>query len=146
MAHHVHRIARLGPWVLISEGWYEIRRILQREEAPRAAGANGFVDRPALVRAQIVHDDDVAWLQCRRENLLDIGEETLAVDRPVEHEGRRDLVASQGGEEGHGFPMPMRRLGDRRRAAFVPAVRARHIGLGPGLVDEDETFWIESRD
>ena len=22
MAHHVHRIARLGGWVLISEGWY----------------------------------------------------------------------------------------------------------------------------
>jgi predicted TIM-barrel fold metal-dependent hydrolase len=22
MAHHVHRTARLGPWVLINEGWY----------------------------------------------------------------------------------------------------------------------------
>jgi hypothetical protein len=39
--------------------------------------------------------------------MLDIGEEALAIDRPVEHEGRGGLVASQGGEEGPGFPMPM---------------------------------------
>ena len=123
----------------------EVGRILRQEEAPRAAGANGFGDRRALVGAQIVHDNDVAWFQGRRQNLLDIGEETLAVDRPIEHEGRRNLVASQRGEEGHGFPMPMRRLGDQRRSAFVPAVRARHIGLGPGLVDEDKAFWIEPR-
>src|SRR5229473_4079777 len=25
MAHHVHRLARLGSWVLVSEGWYKIR-------------------------------------------------------------------------------------------------------------------------
>ena len=118
---------------------------MRQEEAPRAPGANGFVDRRALVGAEIVHHDNVAWLQCRRQNLLDIGEETLAIDRPVEHEGRRDLVATQGGEEGHGFPMPMRRLGDERRAALVPAVHARHVGFGPGLVEEDEAPWIEPR-
>jgi hypothetical protein len=22
---------------------------------------------------------------------------------------------------------------------------ARHVGLGPGLVDENETFWVEAR-
>ena len=40
------------------------------------------------------------------------------------------LVASRSGEEGPGFPMPVWRLGDQRRAAFVPSVHVRHVGLG----------------
>ena len=33
VAHHVHRIARLGAWVLISEGWYKAICILHRDAA-----------------------------------------------------------------------------------------------------------------
>src|SRR6202023_2372213 len=99
----------------------------------------------ALMGAEIVHDDDVAMLQSRRKNLLDIGQKAFAVDRPVEHEGRRDFVASQGGEECHRFPMTLWRLGDERLAASVPAMCARHIGLRPCLVDEDKAPWIEAQ-
>jgi len=118
---------------------------LRQEEPPRAFGADGFVDRRALMGAEIVHDDDVAMLQSRRKNLLDIGQKAFAVDRPVEHEGRRDFVASQGGEECHRFPMTLWRLGDERLAASVPAMCARHIGLRPCLVDEDKAPWIEAQ-
>ena len=116
---------------------------MRQEEPPRALGADSFVDRRALVGAEIVHDDDVATLQGRRKNLLDIGQKAFAVDRPIEYEGRRDFVTSQGGEECHRFPMTLRRLGDEHLAASVPAMCARHIGLRPCLIDEDEAPWIE---
>jgi hypothetical protein len=73
----------------------EVRRILRQEEPPRALGADSFVDRRALGGAEIVHDDDVATLQGRRKNLLDIGQKAFAVDRPVAYEGPRDFVTSR---------------------------------------------------
>jgi hypothetical protein len=54
------------------------------------AGSRSF----DLVGAQIVHDDDVAGGQGRRQNLLDIGEELFAVDGAVEDTGRGDAVAA----------------------------------------------------
>jgi hypothetical protein len=38
----------------------------------------------------------------------------------------------------------MGRLGDQPLAASGAAVRARHVGLGPGLVDEDEPRRIKA--
>ena len=98
----------------------------------------------AFVRAEVVHDDDVARLQRRHQELLDVGHEALAVDRAVDDAGRGDAVVAQRGEEGHGAPVAVRHLGAQRRAAAMPAVGARHVGLGPGLVDEDEAGRIDA--
>ena len=38
----------------------------------------------------------------------------------------------------------MRHLAEEPRAALAAAMRAGHVGLGPGLVDEHETGWIEA--
>jgi hypothetical protein len=54
------------------------------------------------VGAEVVQDDDVAWLKGGREELFDIGAEAFAVDRPVEQAGRFDAVVAQRGEEGSG--------------------------------------------
>jgi len=43
-------------------------------------GANGA----ALMAAEVVHDDDVAWRQNREEKLLDISQEACAIDRSVD--------------------------------------------------------------
>ena len=39
--------------------------------------------------------------------------------------------------------MAVRRLGMKRLAALVPAMGSYHVGLGPGLVDEDKMPGIE---
>ena len=96
------------------------------------------------MRAEVVHDDDVAGLQRRHQELLHIGPEALAVDRAVDDAGGRDAIVAQRREEGHGAPMAVRHLGMQRRAAAMPAVGARHVGLGPGLVDEDEAGRIDA--
>jgi len=95
------------------------------------------------VTAEIIHDDDVAGLEGRDEDLLDIGEETRAIDRPIEHAGGGNPVVTQAGEEGHRPPVPVRNLAEQSCAARAATVGARHVGLGPGLVDEDEAGRIE---
>lgn len=57
--------------------------------------------------AQIIHDDDVSWLEGRRELLLDIGAETYAVDRPIEDTGRGKTVMAQRAQKGQGAPVAM---------------------------------------
>jgi hypothetical protein len=47
-----------------------------------------------LVTAEIVDDDNVAGLERRHQNLLDIGEEAFAVDRSIDHAGSIDAVAA----------------------------------------------------
>ena len=58
--------------------------------AGKQFGADGFdcLAGPGdLVGAQIVHDHDITPYQRGNQNLLDIGEEQLAIDRSVEHTG-----------------------------------------------------------
>ena len=53
-------------------------------------GPDGAPCAAPLVAAQIVENNDVAWGQGRREHLLDIGCEQLAIDRSVDHPERVD--------------------------------------------------------
>ena len=108
-----------------------------RRRAPAALIA--FRTAFPFVGSQIVEDDDVVALEGRDEELLDVGEKPLAVDRAVEHAGRVDAIVAQRGQEGRGLPVAVRDLGDEPFSARRPAVGPGHVGLGPGLVDEDET-------
>ena len=91
-----------------------------------------------LVAAKIVHDHDVAAAQTGNEKLADIGEEALAVDRPVQHQRRDQTILAQSGDEGGGLAMT---IGDRRDNAFAapgPAVATGHVGRGGRFVDEHQ--------
>jgi len=67
-----------------------------------------LVDASNLVAQEIVHDNDIAGLQRRREDLLDIGEEAIAVDRTIEDGRGGDAIPPQSGDEGRRFPVPPR--------------------------------------
>ena len=95
--------------------------------------------------AEVVHDDNVARLKDRDENLLDIGAEAHAIDRSVDDAGRGEAVATQSCQEGEGPPFAEGRFGDEALASGASAVDARHVGFGPGLVDEDEPLRIDRR-
>src|SRR5580765_4757697 len=107
--------------------------------------ATSAADRPTcycstayFVAAEIVDDDDIAGPQRRYQHLLDVNKEAVAVDRAVDDTGCVDAVGAQGGEEGQRAPAAMRGLGDQSPAARATPVRACHVGLGPGLVDEHQ--------
>jgi len=105
-----------------------------------ASSANGAADRAAFVRAEVIHDNDVAGAQRRSEHVFDISLETFAVDGTVEDARRIDASTAQSGHEGQGFPMAVGNLGMEPLAAPAPSPKRRHIGFGPSLVEKDETL------
>ena len=123
----------------------EVGAIGRQEDESGARGADGPSDSVALVGAEIVHDDNVAGLERWHQHLLDIGTEALAVDRAVDDAGRSDPVVPECSEEGHGPPMAVRDLSPEWDAPSPPAMGAGHVGLRPGLIDEDETGRIDFR-
>ena len=70
--------------------------------------------------------------------MLDPGGEGDTVDRTIEDVGGIDPIAAQRCQEGHGAPVAERRVAAHALALAAPAMRAHHVGLDPGLVDEDE--------
>jgi hypothetical protein len=56
----------------------------------------GFLENVAnagdLVGAQVVHDDDVAGPQRRRQAMAEIGKERRAIHRPIDHPERVDPI------------------------------------------------------
>ena len=81
--------------------------------------------------AEIVHDDDVARLQRRHQDLFDIEPEALAVDRPVQEPRCDDAVVAQRCQDGQGPPVTVRPLAMQPLADRCPAAQPGHVGLGP---------------
>lgn len=123
--------------------WVEIWRVFGQKEELRTGFANGAPNSLAFVRAEIVHHNDVARLEGGHENLLDIEEEPLAVDRPVDEPRRFDAIMAQRSQEGHGLPVAMRHFGLDPLSDRRPAHERSHVGLGPGLVDEHQAGRID---
>jgi hypothetical protein len=96
------------------------------------------------VRAEIVEDDDIAWGERRHEDLLDVLEEALAIDRSVDQPRCGDAIVPQGGEEGHGLPAAVGCRAGQPLSTRRPAAKRRHVGLGPGFVDEDQARGVDA--
>lgn len=50
---------------------------------------------------------------------------------------------AQGSQERRCLPSTLWNLGKQPLAVRRPAMGARHVGLGPGLIDEDQARWID---
>ncbi len=92
---------------------------------------------------QVVHDDNVALAQFRDEDLVDVSLESETVDGAVDDERRDEAAQRQGSNEGRGFPVSERNADPQALTARSAAVTARHVGGGPGLVDEDQALGVE---
>ncbi len=123
--------------------WIEVWRVRWQEEDVCTGSADGASHGLAFVAAEIVEDDDIAGLECRGQDLLDISEEASAIDRSVEHGRGVDPVMAERGKEGERLPVTERHLGTQPLSTRGAAMGPRHIGLGPGLINEDEATWIE---
>jgi len=121
----------------------QIGRIGRQEEELRADRPDGRANGCALVASQIVHDDDVAGLERRHEELLDPGGEALAVDWSIEDARRIDPIMPQSGQEGERTPFTERCSGDQLLPTRRPAPDRRHVRLRPGLIDEDEAARVK---
>lgn len=109
----------------------------------RACVADELPGGSAFMAAEVVGDDHVAGGEGRDEALRDPGGEHLAIDRPVQHEGRDNAVVAQPGEEGQGLPVPMRDMRRQPLAPRGPAAGPGHVGLDPGFINEDQASGVE---
>ena len=109
-----------------------------------AGSSYGCADDGGLVAAEVVHDDHVAWRQCRHEDPFDIGPERIAVDRAVDHPRCLDPVVAQGCDERRGVPVAEGGIALQPRAARSPAAQRCHVGLGPGFVNEHQPTRIDT--
>jgi hypothetical protein len=76
-------LSRAHPVLDLGEGLFdriEVGRVWRQIPEPCAGSFNEAAQRSRLVTAEVVHNDDVAWLKLRDENLLNIGAEAFAVD------------------------------------------------------------------
>ena len=121
----------------------EVGRVFWQEDEARSDIADRSSHGLSLVGAEIVEDHDVARFEGRDEELFDIGVEALAVDGPVEQARGFDAVVTQRGEESRSLPAAVRNLVDEPLAFRRPAAQAGHVGLRPGLVDEDQAPGID---
>jgi hypothetical protein len=90
----------------------EVGGVFRQEQETGSDVPDRLPHRLSFVGAEIVEDDDVARLQRRREKLIDISAETLAVDGSVEQAGRVDAIVAKSGEERRGLPLALRDLVD----------------------------------
>lgn len=93
--------------------------------------------------AQVIDNDNVAGFEGGNEKLLHIGGEADGVDGTIEDRWGVDPVMAESGQKGHGFPVTVRRSGVEALSPLAPSVGPRHVGLGPGLINEHETAGID---
>ena len=123
----------------------EIGRIGRQQQKAGAAGLDQGPDGCAFMCWQIVHHDDVAGIESRRQHLFDIGTESSSVHGAIERHRRGQGGTAQSGSEGRGQPMAVRDRSAATLTAFRAAVKPRHFGRGAGLVDEDQLVGIKLR-
>ena len=123
----------------------QVWRIFWQENQLGAGLSDCLSDGIRFVGAEIVHDDDIAWTQCRDQDLLDIDQKALTIDRPLDQPGRLDPVVAERRQKGHGVPVAERGLARQALASWRPSPQGRHVGLGPGLVDEDQARRVDTR-
>lgn len=94
--------------------------------------------------AEIVHDDRIARSELRHEAFPDIHLKDEAVHRAVHYQGSDDPVMAQARDERRCAPVTKGGAPRETMTLWATAVAAHHVGLGPGFVEEDDAFGVET--
>ena len=74
----------------------EVGRVLRQVTQCSARSFYGFAHAGDVISREIVDDDHVVAFKRGHQALFQIGQESRAVERAIEHERRHDLVLAQG--------------------------------------------------
>jgi hypothetical protein len=121
----------------------QIGRVFGQEQQLGASRSDRSPNGFSFVAAEIVHHHKITSFEGWHEHPLDISREALAVDRAVENPWGVDAVMAQRRHKGHRLPMAVRNFGFEPLAPRRPAPERRHVGLGPGLIDEHQALGID---
>ena len=123
----------------------EVRTVFRQKPELRADGFDRSSHRGALVTREVVHDDDVARRERWRQDLLDVGQKTGAVDRAIKHGRRGEACHAQRPEKRRGVPAAIRRVVGDPGAGQPAAIAANQIGPHTTLIEKHEARGIERR-
>ena len=93
----------------------------------------------SLHPAYFVGGDQVAWPQFGTKHLAHVSQEHVTVHRTIHQPRGAQAIVAQCCDEGGAFPVTMRH---RRLAALAnwrTPVKARHLGVEPGLIEKDQS-------
>jgi len=121
----------------------EVGAVGRQVEQPSLPAFDGLLNAGDLVAGQIVHDDDIARIQRRDEDLLDISPEDVAVHGAIEDVRGSDAGDAQTSDKSGGFPVTVGYRGQQAQAAGTPAKRPGHVGGRRGLVQEHQALRVE---
>ena len=93
----------------------------------------------------VVHPDDVAGFERRRQNLLDILAEDDAGHGTIHDIGRGDTSQAQAGDQRRGLPVAVRYRVEQTLTPQAAAMRAYHLRGRGRLVEEDQLLGIQGR-
>jgi len=109
----------------------------------------GLLDRRPDVRLlvddEVVEHDDIARAKRGHQHLFDVGPETRAIDRPIEHGGRVKPIEAEGGDHRVGLPMTAGRVIVEPRAAWAPAIAPEQVGRHAAFIQKDVVAHLAQR-
>lgn len=123
----------------------EIGTVFRQKPELGADVLNRPSDRWTLMTGQVVHDDDVAGGERRRQDLLDVREEARAIDRTIKHGGRGEAGDAQRAEKGGRVPAPIRRVVGDAGAVEAATIAANQICPDATFIEKHEARRIERR-
>ena len=100
----------------------EIRAVRREVSQCCAGGGDQPFDALDMMRGEVVSDDDVAWRERRDEDLLDVGEKTVAVHGAIDDAGRGQPRDAQARDK-------RARLPSRQRRMIADAIAARAAAI-----------------
>jgi len=123
--------------------WVEVRGVRRQVTQRRADSFDGLLHPFNFMSWNIVHDDNVAALQGRRQALPDISQEDLSIERPLNHHRCGHAIAAQRGHEGPRLPARERHVPDHSLAFQTAAKETRHVGVHRCFINKDKVGRIK---
>jgi len=123
----------------------EIGAVGRKVKQGGPGGLDGELDAFDLVGGEVVADDQVAREQFRAQHFVQVSQEGRAIHGAIEQPRGGEAIVAQRGDEGGTLPVPMRHGGQAALAALASPVKAGHLGIKPGLVQEDQPANIPGR-
>ena len=123
----------------------EIRAVRREVSQRRAGGGDQPFDALDMMRGEVVSDDDVAWRERRDQDLLNVGEKTVAVHGAIDDAGRGQPRDAQARDKRARLPARQRRMIADAIAARAAAISAYEIGRDAGFIEKDQARGIPRR-
>ena len=118
----------------------EVGRVRGQIEYFRADGLDPLANASNLMRAQVVHDDDIAGLQRGAEDVVEVGQEDLGVGRSLDDHGGDHAAEAHRAQDGEDLPVAFRRGLVNADSSGGSCIAPRHLGRDAAFIEEDQLF------